>query len=171
MTSSLAVLRDARETDVDALMVIEHAVFGSDAWSAEAMRRDVTSPHCRYIVAEIPGANVAVGYAGLLCPEGSEDADIQTVAVANDMRGRGLGRQMMVELIAEAKRRHARRLFLEVRADNPVAIGLYRDLGFVRTGVRRAYYQPDGVDAIMMRLDLVSASVKRSAQEEMEGAC
>jgi hypothetical protein len=61
----------------------------------------------------------------------------------------------MNELIAEAGRRGANRLFLEVRADNPVAIGLYRALDFREVGVRAGYYQPDNVDALTMRLEPV----------------
>ena len=58
----------------------------------------------------------------------------------------------MLALIAETRRRGARELFLEVRADNPGAQTLYRELGFEEIGVRPRYYQPDGVDAIVMRL-------------------
>lgn len=169
----LAVLRDAREEDLDAIMGIETEVFGTDAWPHEAMRKDVQSPHTRYVVAEIPATGVIVGYAGLLCPRGSEDADIQTVAVAADMRRQGIGRALVEELLAETRHRGAGRVFLEVRADNPAAIDLYRDLGFLQTGVRKGYYQPDGVDAINMRLDLEPSARpgSRSARDEMEGAC
>ena len=47
-----------------------------------------------------------------------------------------------------------RDVFLEVRADNPVAQALYRSEGFVEVGRRARYYQPDDVDAIVMKLDL-----------------
>jgi ribosomal protein S18 acetylase RimI-like enzyme len=42
-------------------------------------------------------------------------------------------------------------VFLEVRADNPRAQDLYRRHGFADVGIRRGYYQPSGVDAIVMR--------------------
>jgi [ribosomal protein S18]-alanine N-acetyltransferase len=48
-------------------------------------------------------------------------------------------------------------VFLEVRADNPVAQGLYASRGFAVVGRRPRYYQPDGVDAIVMRLETGSA--------------
>jgi N6-L-threonylcarbamoyladenine synthase len=38
--------------------------------------------------------------------------------------------------------------------DNPVAAALYESLGFVAIDRRKAYYQPDGVDAIVMRAEL-----------------
>ena len=44
-----------------------------------------------------------------------------------------------------------------MRADNPSAQRLYRRLGFEDVGVRRGYYQPDDVDAIVMRLRIPAA--------------
>ncbi|MFC7765894.1 GNAT family N-acetyltransferase [Leucobacter soli] len=55
-------------------------------------------------------------------------------------------------LLDEAARRGVHEVFLEVRADNPVARGLYASLGFDEIGVRPRYYQPDDVDAVVMRL-------------------
>ena len=46
---------------------------------------------------------------------------------------------------------HVRELFLEVRADNPGAEALYVSRGFERIAIRAAYYQPDGVDAVVMK--------------------
>ena len=39
-----------------------------------------------------------------------------------------------------------------MRDDNPSAQALYLSLGFEQIAVRPKYYQPDGVDAIIMRL-------------------
>jgi len=61
---------------------------------------------------------------------------------------------MMQTLIGEARARRAENVFLEVRADNPIAEGLYESLGFERIAVRPHYYQPDNVDAHIMRLAL-----------------
>jgi ribosomal protein S18 acetylase RimI-like enzyme len=60
----------------------------------------------------------------------------------------------MVALLDEARSRDAAEVFLEVRADNPNAQQLYASLGFEQIAVRAQYYQPDGVDAHIMRLDL-----------------
>ena len=40
---------------------------------------------------------------------------------------------------------------LEVRKDNPRARRLYLRHGFTEIGIRRGYYQPSGVDAVVMR--------------------
>jgi N6-L-threonylcarbamoyladenine synthase len=66
------------------------------------------------------------------------------MAVAPTAQGRGLGRQLLRALLEEAERRGQRTVRLEVRADNPVAQGLYAAHGFMREGLRRGYYQPSG---------------------------
>ena len=148
-------MRLATAEDLDAIMAIERSVFGHEAWSDEMMRRDMADANCYYLVGELVGTGQVVAYSGLLCAPGSGEGDIQTIAVTPLVRGRGLARVMMVDMIAEAAKRGANRLFLEVRADNPVAIELYRSLDFREIGVRAGYYQPDNVDAVTMRLEPV----------------
>lgn len=150
-------LRRAGAADVPAIMAIETAMFPTDAWSPEAMARDVSDPNCYYLVAFPPEAPQSIeAYAGLLAPRGAFEADIQTIAVAESAQGKGLGRVLMLRLIDEARSRGARELFLEVRADNPGARHLYEKLGFAEIGVRRGYYKPDNVDAVVMRLEITA---------------
>jgi len=144
------LLRRASVADLDAIMAIESSTFGGDAWSAEAMRSELQGAHTHYLVATPDGSDAVVAYAGLLAPASSLQADIQTIAVAPQARRSGLGRTLMLQLMTEARQRGAREVFLEVRADNPGAKRLYDALGFTEIGVRPRYYQPDGVDAIIM---------------------
>jgi ribosomal-protein-alanine N-acetyltransferase len=146
-------LRRATPGDLDAIMSIEHAVFPRDSWSAESMRAELSSGHGHYLVAfDQRAPDDFVGYAGLLAPRGSHQADIQSVAVVESARRRGLARTLVLSLLAEARDRGAREVFLEVRIDNPAAQNLYDSLGFERIAVRKGYYQPDNVDGIVMRL-------------------
>ncbi|GAT72243.1 ribosomal protein S18-alanine N-acetyltransferase [Microbacterium hydrocarbonoxydans] len=145
-------LRAATAEDLDAIMGIEHRSFPTDAWSPETMAAELASPHGRYLVDEEDG--VLIGYGGLRHLAGSADADIQTIAFDSAHRGKGRGRALLRALLAEAANRGAREMFLEVRADNPGAAGLYLSEGFKEIGRRPRYYQPDDVDAVVMRLDL-----------------
>lgn len=146
-------LRRAGEADLDAIMAIETAVFAGDAWSRENMLRELSSPHGHYLVAHRPGDDSIGAYAGINAPKGSSTADIQTIAVAPEERRQGLGRVLMLQLIAEARQRGAREMLLEVRADNPTAQSLYGSLGFEALSVRKRYYK-GGIDAIIMRLTI-----------------
>jgi [ribosomal protein S18]-alanine N-acetyltransferase len=160
MDAATPRIRRATIDDLDAIMELEASTFGSDAWSRETMRAEVGSPHGYYLVADAaagePGEpqHPLAGYAGLLAPAGSGQADIQTIAVAPAARRRGLARSLVVALLDEARARAAEEVFLEVRADNPNARALYDSLGFEQIAVRPNYYQPDGVDAQIMRLGL-----------------
>jgi [ribosomal protein S18]-alanine N-acetyltransferase len=145
-------LRRATPADLDAIMALERASFPTDAWSDAMMREELASPYGCYLVVEEAGR--LIGYGGLRAARGATDADIQTIAIAESGRGRGRGRALLTALLEEAERRGIRDVFLEVRADNPVAQGLYSSEGFVEVGRRPRYYQPDDVDAVVMRLDL-----------------
>jgi ribosomal-protein-alanine N-acetyltransferase len=166
-------LRRAGIDDLDAIMAIETSVFTTDAWTTDAMRADLLSENCYYLVAlpadDAPVGGVIAGYAGLLAPRGAKEGDIQTIAVAPEARRAGLGRVLMTSLLNEARRRGAREVFLEVRADNPNAEALYASLGFERLGVRPGYYQPDNVDAIVMRAAVPQQQTRWADAVAVEG--
>ena len=153
-------LRRATLDDLEALMAIEHDLFGSDAWSRESMAAELADRHGYYLVAFPAGRPEHIdAYAGLRAPLREPQADIQTIAVAPSARRQGLGRVLMLRLIDEARQRGAREIFLEVRADNPGAQALYESLGFEGIAVRPRYYQPDDVDALVMRLVIPATEV------------
>lgn len=144
------LLRRATVDDVPAIAAHEQRIFEADAWSEDLVREEITGQHRVYLVLEREGA--VVGYGGSLVVGG--DGDIQTIAVTDEVRGTGQGRRLFDALVGEAQRLGAKRIFLEVRADNPSAIGMYERSGFVEIGRREKYYRHDGVDAIIMLLEL-----------------
>ena len=145
------MLRDMTEADVPAVHALETALFPIDAWPKQMFRDELAQPETRrYYVAQGPAGEI-VAYAGLMCVE--PIADVQTIAVVPEFEGRGIGSALLTELIAEARRRGAADVLLEVRADNPRAQALYRRFGFRQIHVRRRYYR-DGVDALIMQLAL-----------------
>ncbi len=135
--------------DLPAVMVLERALFPEDAWTEGMLRGELTEqPATRFYVVAEDSAEL-VGYAGL-CAVGAE-ADVQTIGVRSDHEGRGIGSALLTALLEEAAARGCDAVYLEVRADNDRARLLYERFGFVRIGLRRKYYQPSGVDAIVMR--------------------
>jgi ribosomal-protein-alanine N-acetyltransferase len=86
-----------------------------------------------------------------------DEAEILTVAIRPDCRGRGYSRSLLSRHLDELSRRGVGQVHLEVEVGNAPAIALYRRLGFRETGRRPGYYRkPDGsrVSALMMALDL-----------------
>ncbi|GAA3136523.1 ribosomal protein S18-alanine N-acetyltransferase [Streptosporangium carneum] len=146
-----ATLRQMTMDDLPAVMKIERDTFPLDAWSEGMLRGELDDqPRTRHYVVALVGEEI-VGYAGLFAA--GDQADVQTIAVSETHRRAGIGGAMLAELLAEAVRRGAQSIFLEVRADNPEAQAVYDRFGFGRIGVRRRYYE-DGTDAIMMKKDL-----------------
>jgi ribosomal-protein-alanine N-acetyltransferase len=149
--SGAVAFRDMTLDDVSAVNALEQRLFPADAWPLEMFLAELTQPETRrYVVAESGGA--FGGYAGLWCVE--TIGDVQTIAVVPEFEGRGIGSALLTRLIDEARRRGAADVLLEVREDNPRAQQLYVRFGFEQIHVRRKYYR-DGVDALIMRLQLV----------------
>jgi ribosomal-protein-alanine N-acetyltransferase len=82
----------------------------------------------------------------------ADEAEILTMAVRPQARGKGLGRALLQAAIDKARGLGAATMYLEVGADNPHALALYAGLGFAKVGARKAYY--DGRDALVLRLPL-----------------
>jgi [ribosomal protein S18]-alanine N-acetyltransferase len=146
-------LRSMERSDLHQVLALEKRLFPDDAWSPGMFAEEVSQPATSriYLVAE-SGTGV-VGYAGMLFPGGPE-ADVLTIAVHPDHWGKGIGSVLLAALIDEAARRGCGAVFLEVREDNPRARTLYRNRGFTEIGIRKGYYQPSGVDAVVMRKEL-----------------
>ena len=90
---------------------------------------------------------ITILLASLLAPEG----ELLRIGVHPSYRKRGFGAQLMEKFLFKAREHACTDLFLEVRADNTAAIGLYRRFGFEDSGLRRAYYKDPPADALLMR--------------------
>lgn len=144
---------------IDEIMELEQTTFGDEAWSREAMASELESQNTRYFALKELPSDRLVGYAGLAISGPSFTADIQTVAVAEPARGRGLGRVLIEHLLEIASMNGAEQVLLEVRDDNEIAQSLYRSLGFEQISVRKGYYQPSGQDALIMRREIKQPTV------------
>ena len=162
-------IQKATLLDLPEIMKLELASFANDAWPEVSFRSELAATHTYYIIALED--NSVVGYAGLSKLPGSDQADIQTIAVREDKRGLGIGRMLMDTLTAQAVELDAKQIFLEVRADNSVAQKLYKLFGFKQIGTRKKYYQPDGVDAFIMKTDLKSKVNKEPVVLGIETSC
>lgn len=137
-------IREWTENDVPFAALIERACF-AEPWSLEVIRQSVSVPHFYGFVLEADGE--MVGYA---CGSSLfEDAELMRIAVLPKCRGKGLGRLLLEGFIEGAVSRGAERMFLEVRASNEAALGLYLKSGFQKNRLRKRYY-PDGEDALEM---------------------
>jgi ribosomal-protein-alanine N-acetyltransferase len=124
---------------------IEDDLFGAEKWSAAMFWNELAQRHF-YLVA-LDGTEL-LGYAGLSVAEG--EAWVQNIAVRRTAQRRGVGRELLEALLAEADRRGAKQVLLEVAVDNAPAQHLYARYDFEPVGIRRGYYQPSNTDALVM---------------------
>lgn len=98
-----------------------------------------------FLLAEADGFLIGRALAG--------EAELLTLAVAPEMRRKGLATRLLAAFLDRAAREGASRAFLEVAADNAPARALYARAGFAESGCRRGYYRhPDGraTDALIL---------------------
>jgi len=132
---------------IDELLPIEKDLFGVEQWSAGMFWNELAAGH-PYIAAVQDGE--VVGYAGLVVAP-PDEAWVNNMAVRRDHQRHGIGRALLEELLAIARRSGARHTLLEVAADNLPAQALYDSYGFEVIGLRKNYYQASGTDALVMR--------------------
>jgi ribosomal-protein-alanine N-acetyltransferase len=139
--------------DMPGIMALERELFPEDAWTPEMFAAEFAQSASRrlYLVAE--EGTALIGYAGMMFTGGPQ-ADVVTLAVDPAYWGKGTGTALLTALVDEAHKRGCTEVLLEVREDNPRARRLYLRHGFAEVGIRRGYYQPSGVDAVVMRKEL-----------------
>jgi ribosomal-protein-alanine N-acetyltransferase len=142
-------IRPAALADLAALVAIERRCF-SDPWSEAAFREALSSDRTFALVAE--GARGPAGY--LIGREAGGSGEILNLAVAPELRRRGLGGALLEKGLVEFRRREASEVFLEVRESNHSAQALYLARGFRPVGQRAAYYRNPREDALVLRLTL-----------------
>jgi [ribosomal protein S18]-alanine N-acetyltransferase len=135
-------IRRATGDDLTAIMRIERASFGRDAWEREWFVDYLSEPDCLFLVAE--KAETVVGYA--LAVHNRARSELDSIAVAPAHRGLGIAAALMNRLNALLWRRGVSTITLMVRLDNSAAIALYRKLGFRWERRINGYYQ-DGAPA------------------------
>jgi len=130
--------------DTDLLARMDAAVF-PEPWSAGDISALLHQGGCAALVA---GDDAPLGY--LIYRVVVDEAEVIRLGVPPVARRRGVGRAMMEGLLEACRGAGVRRIFLELRASNQAALGLYHAMGFARTGVRRGYYSAPVEDAVLM---------------------
>ncbi len=149
---------DAREAND--LAVVHASSFGLP-WSSYQIARMFVVPGTFAIIAE--GRHDPCGM--IMIRAVAEQADLLTFAVHPDFRRKGIGRQLLAYGMAEAQRRKAENMFLEVAEENQPAIHLYTNFNFKVLSHRKNYYtMPESrrCDALLMGCSLTGPLPKVS---------
>lgn len=98
---------------------------------AAALARRIATEHIDPLLSRVIEADGAPAGILLLARRG-DTLRVAGLGLAPELRGLGLGRRLMVEVIAQARMRGEREMLLEVIDRNAAAIALYESLGFAR---------------------------------------
>lgn len=143
------IIRRMTIADLDAVAAIEAATFPTP-WSKDSFRQELErNVAARYLVAEKDGQ--VIGYAGAWVI--LDESHITNIAISEDFRGCGYGRQLTEALMQYISNLGAAYATLEVRKSNIRAQNLYKSLGFIQLGVRKRYYEDNQEDALLMVCD------------------
>lgn len=138
-----AVLRPMVESDLERITEIEVASF-STPWKIGTFRTLLGRSGAVLRVLETPEVPIA-GYAVLWCI--LDQGELANIAVAPELRRRGLGGFLLDRITEEARSRGVESLYLEVRVSNFRARAMYGSRGFEEIGVRKDYYEKPREDA------------------------
>jgi ribosomal-protein-alanine N-acetyltransferase len=140
--------------DVPRVIEIEHDTYPFP-WS-DGIFRDCV--RVGYLCRVVETRGEIFGYA--IMSFGADEAHLLNICIHRDLREQGVGRKLLQYLLDYARKSGMTDTFLEVRPSNPAAIHLYESLGFVRVGIRKAYYQgtPNREDAWVYKLPLNTAA-------------
>jgi ribosomal-protein-alanine N-acetyltransferase len=147
-------IEPAETGDAAALAAIHGAGFHS-GWSREDFASYIAGRDTPVYVACDARRRIA-GFAMLRLA--ADEAELITIAVEPKWRKKKLGAALMHAMLEDLRMTPAKKLFLEVAADNPAALKLYARHGFTKVSERQGYYaRPDGrpATAIVMARDLL----------------
>lgn len=147
-------------TDLEAVEQLEEASFNTDRLSRRSLRHFLLAPTTTVPVAV--AADNVVGYAMVGFRAGSAVARVFSIAVDREHARQGIGGLLLRACEADAAARGRALVRLEVRADNPAAIALYRASGYREFGAYANYYD-DGAAAL--RFDKALRVAPRSDAE------
>lgn len=136
------IFRKFRADDFSALYAVEERCF--EPWvryGAAYMRDLLKREQAAAWIAEEDGT-----LAGFAIVEWSRSsvgmgAYLQTIEVAPEFRGRGIGSRLLRLAEESSAEATAKTMLLHVDAENDAAIGLYEKIGYKRRGRSENYYQ------------------------------
>lgn len=140
-------IKKMTSADIDGVIKIEEASYGSHHWSKESFLNEVNNELAKYY-ALFTNDGILAGYAG--CWHILEEAHITTIAISPEFRRRKFGEALLQRIINDCYKEKIKYITLEVRVSNEPAINLYSKYGFKSFGTRKGYYQNNNEDALIM---------------------
>ena len=144
------------EEDIDIVLDIERQ-SNPYPWTINNFKDCIEKGYYSLVLKE---AKQVIGFA--ILSVSTEESHLLNIGLTALRRGQGLGRELLEKMIMAAEVMGSKKIFLEVRVSNIIAIDLYKASGFKEIGLRKNYYRiKDGrEDAILMSKSLKKRFIK-----------
>ncbi|NVM01139.1 MAG: ribosomal protein S18-alanine N-acetyltransferase [Candidatus Helarchaeota archaeon] len=140
-------IRTVSLSDINRLYYIEIHTFKTP-FSIETLSKLAQTPNIIYLVAEIK--QFVIGH--IITSLRATEAHIISIVIDKDYRRRGYGSILLKKTLEKIKEKKIKKLVLEVRVGNKVAITFYEKFNFKPIKTKVSYYS-DGEDALEMWLN------------------
>ena len=147
-----------REKDIDTVLDIERE-SNPFPWTIKNFQDCIEKGYYSLVLKE---DKKVIGFA--ILSVSTEESHLLNIGLTSSKRGRGLGRELLEKMIMAADVMGSKKIFLEVRISNVIAIDLYKASGFKEIGLRKKYYRlKEGrEDAILMSKSLKKGLLSQS---------
>jgi [ribosomal protein S18]-alanine N-acetyltransferase len=145
------LIRRAKAGDLPRIGVVERASFGREAYDCKLFAHYLRKCGDVFLVAERNGKLCGYLLSCLRGPLPGQVAELVSIAVAPDFRGKGAASALLESALRRLARRGAARLHLVVRVDNRAARAFYEKYGFRHLRLVRGYYEDEGDGIAMSR--------------------
>ncbi len=155
-------MRAMTAADITAVLGVENLCY-PNPWPRQIFQRELRASWSHLLVIELEqGSGATIAHCCYWVVH--DELHILNLSVHPDHRRRGYARQMLDRTLEVCSEQRLQYVTLEVRVGNTAAITLYESLGFARIGLRKAYYQDNREDALVLALVLAN-----DEQESEEG--
>ena len=146
------------EQDIDTVLDIERE-SNPFPWTIKNFKDCIEKGYYSVVLKE---AKKVIGFS--ILSVSTEESHLLNIGLTSSKRGQGLGKELLEKMIMAAEVMGSKKIFLEVRISNSIAIDLYKDLGFEEIGLRKNYYRlKEGrEDAILMSKSLKKGLLSQS---------
>ena len=146
------------EKDIDIVLDIERQ-SNPFPWTIKNFQDCIEKGYYSLVLKE---AKQVIGFA--ILSVSTEESHLLNIGLTAAKRGQGLGRELLEKMIMAAEVMGSKKIFLEVRISNAIAIDLYKAAGFKEIGLRKNYYRlKEGrEDAILMSKSLKKGLLSQS---------
>jgi ribosomal-protein-alanine acetyltransferase len=153
-TTVVVHVRPATPADIPAIVALERETPSAAHWPEASYRRVFGPDAAPARIALVSESAGRVLHGFVIARLAGDECELENIAVDRKRQRRGLGTQLLQELIAAARAQRAARIFLEVRKSNAAARALYERCGFAIAGRRPSYYTSPSEDAVLYTVAL-----------------